>query len=97
MRDDTIKINRQIFEFFYLLQIQKLNLQPFHQQLFRQQLGFRCVRRTNNEACVERNRLHAVNTYGVIVKRFEEYREDLIILFFYAVKWGSFFSVYLHF
>ena len=38
---------------------------------FIQQLGIRWVRSTNNEARVERNRLHAVNTYGVIVKLFE--------------------------
>ena len=36
-----------------------------------QHLGIRWVRSTNNEARVERNRLHAVNTYGVIVKLFE--------------------------
>ena len=49
---------------------------------FIQQLGVRCVRRTNNEPRVERNRLDAVITYGVIVKRFEDYHEDLVILFF---------------
>ena len=36
-----------------------------------QQLGFRCGWKPNNESCVERNRLHAVNTYGVIDKLFE--------------------------
>jgi hypothetical protein len=32
-----------------------------------QQLGVRWARRANNEPLVERNRLHAVNTYGVII------------------------------
>jgi hypothetical protein len=34
-----------------------------------QQIRFRCdCKPHNNETCAERNRLHAVNTYGVIVK-----------------------------
>ena len=51
-----------------------------------QQLGFRWAWKANNETRVGRNRLHAVNTYGVIDKLFEWITRGLSVLFFCGVK-----------
>ena len=51
-----------------------------------QQLGFRCGWKPNNETRVERNRLHAVNSYEVIAKLFEWISRGLNVLFFFCGK-----------
>ncbi|WP_208012196.1 hypothetical protein, partial [Flavobacterium psychrotolerans] len=49
-----------------------------------QQLEFRCVRSTNNETRVERNRLQVRQHYALIVKILERIVRGFCILFFFA-------------
>ena len=48
-----------------------------------QQLGVRWAQRAKNEPIVDRNRFHAVNTYGVILKLLFSIARALVFSFFF--------------